>query len=99
VGMVGDGDGDEMSRGWLGMELRLAGTVGDGDHCSSPCSSLGRTTGLFITHCNQPSTAADCAVCKPENSNTCVRWCFGDLNHFGMQATAKEYQRFAIRVA
>jgi hypothetical protein len=23
-------------------------------------------------------------------------WCFGDLKHFGMQATAKEYQNFAI---
>jgi hypothetical protein len=48
MGMVGmgmhlSGDGwgwDEVLRGRLGMELRLAGTVGDGDHCSSPCSSL-----------------------------------------------------------
>jgi hypothetical protein len=35
-----DGDGDEVLRGRLGMELGLAGTVGDGDRCSSPCSSL-----------------------------------------------------------
>jgi hypothetical protein len=49
MGMVGDGDapsrgwmdGDEVSQGvGLGMELILAGTVGDGDHFSTPCSSL-----------------------------------------------------------
>jgi hypothetical protein len=34
-----DGDRDEVPRERLRMELRLAGTVGDGDHCSSPCSS------------------------------------------------------------
>jgi hypothetical protein len=38
-----DGDGDEVLRGRLGMELGLAGTVGDGDRCSSPCSSLVQT--------------------------------------------------------
>ena len=41
-----DGHGDEVLRGRLGMDLILAGTVGDGDHCLSPCSSL---VGITIT--------------------------------------------------
>jgi hypothetical protein len=35
-----DGDEDDVSRRRLGMELRLAGTIADGDHCLSPCSCL-----------------------------------------------------------
>jgi len=34
------GDGDRVQRGRLGMDAKFAGTVGDGDKLSSPCSSL-----------------------------------------------------------
>jgi hypothetical protein len=32
--------GDDVSQGWLGVELMLVGTVGDGDYCSSPCNPI-----------------------------------------------------------
>jgi len=34
------GDGDVCMRGRLGMDIELAGTDGDGDECTSTCSSL-----------------------------------------------------------
>lgn len=45
-----DGDEDEVLRGRLRMEFILAGTVGDGDHCSSPCSSPFQSASSFSEH-------------------------------------------------